>query len=79
MVNLSGYYKAPDGRVIVKDDEGVLHLASDPNEKHSFRPDKQFFLCEDDGLVGKYGNPKAVRTSQRDYIDILTFTGQSCH
>ncbi|PLB54056.1 hypothetical protein P170DRAFT_469526 [Aspergillus steynii IBT 23096] len=73
MPTLSGFYATLTGRTLAAIDKGELKLLAQ-NEPVSpaakLRADAEFWLCEDDGKIGKFGNPSKV---------ILHLDGQEYH
>ncbi|KAA8648817.1 hypothetical protein EYZ11_004031 [Aspergillus tanneri] len=72
MPSLSGVYTSFSGRTLAVDEGGQLVLlpqGSAPNAQSKLRADAEFWLCRDDGLIGKFGNPDKVllRVQDQEY------------
>lgn len=63
MVNTTGFYKAKDGRYVSLDPATKTISLSETEPSIRLRLNKDFWLSQDDGKVGKYGNPDQVRTN----------------
>ncbi|PYH28639.1 uncharacterized protein BO87DRAFT_321655 [Aspergillus neoniger CBS 115656] len=60
MQSHSGLFVSFTGRVLAIDDENRLSLHSNdhqPSPGDKLRANGEFWLCRDDGLIGKFGNP----------------------
>ncbi|KAB8240862.1 hypothetical protein BDV35DRAFT_398214 [Aspergillus flavus] len=64
MPTLSGYYTSLSGRTLTineRDELTLLPRGKELNDQTKLRADGEFWLCRDDGRVGKFGNPtKAI-------------------
>ncbi|KNG87610.1 hypothetical protein ANOM_005450 [Aspergillus nomiae NRRL 13137] len=70
MPTLSGIYTSLTGQTLAIDEHGRLSLIHDDKQKIKLRADAEFWLCEDDGKIGKFGSPKKV---------FLHFQGKDYH
>ncbi|KAK1140957.1 hypothetical protein N8T08_009703 [Aspergillus melleus] len=63
MQTLQGLYHSASGRILAVDDRNQLILLprdTPPKDADKLRVDGDFWLCRNDGLVGKFGNPEKV-------------------
>ncbi|KAI9034903.1 uncharacterized protein KD926_005035 [Aspergillus affinis] len=63
MQTLSGLYHSLSGRILTVNDHNRLALLprkAQQNETDKLRVDGDFWLCRNDGLVGKFGTPEKV-------------------
>ncbi|PYH71028.1 uncharacterized protein BO88DRAFT_423828 [Aspergillus vadensis CBS 113365] len=63
MPSHSGLFTTFTGCVLTTDDENRLSLHSNdhqPSPADKLRANGEFWLCRDDGLIGKFGNPDKV-------------------
>ncbi|KAB8263064.1 hypothetical protein BDV32DRAFT_146855 [Aspergillus pseudonomiae] len=60
MPTLSGIYTSLTGQTLAIDEQGRLSVIHDDKQKIKLRADAEFWLCEDDGKIGKFGSPKKV-------------------
>ncbi|BCS02819.1 uncharacterized protein AKAW2_61083A [Aspergillus luchuensis] len=63
MPSHSGLFTSFTGRVLAIEDENRLSLHSNdyqPSPGNKLRANGEFWLCRDDGLIGKFGNPDKV-------------------
>ncbi|KAE8160432.1 hypothetical protein BDV40DRAFT_302246 [Aspergillus tamarii] len=60
MPTLSGIYTSLTGQTLAIDEHGHLRIIDNDKQKTKLRADAEFWLCEDDGKIGKFGSPKKV-------------------
>ncbi|KAE8310166.1 hypothetical protein BDV41DRAFT_579826 [Aspergillus transmontanensis] len=60
MPTLSGIYTSLTGQTLAIDEHGHLSIIHNDKQKTKLRADAEFWLCEDDGKIGKFGSPKKV-------------------
>ncbi|KAE8213124.1 hypothetical protein CF319_g818 [Tilletia indica] len=64
MPSLAGHYRHADGQYLSLNSEGLLSVNGKDvpkSESKTLRAQKEFWLSEDDGLVGKHGDPRQIR------------------
>ncbi|KAL5364385.1 hypothetical protein BJX96DRAFT_178898 [Aspergillus floccosus] len=69
MPTLSGVYTSSSGRTLAIDESGRLVLlppGSAPNPQSRLRANAEFWLCRDDGLIGKFGSPEKIALELQD-------------
>ncbi|PYI18775.1 hypothetical protein BO99DRAFT_482357 [Aspergillus violaceofuscus CBS 115571] len=60
MPTLSGIYTSLTGQTLAVDEHCHLRVIHGDQPKSKLRADAEFWLCEDDGKIGKFGSPKKV-------------------
>ncbi|RAH82037.1 hypothetical protein BO86DRAFT_361747 [Aspergillus japonicus CBS 114.51] len=60
MPTLSGIYTSLTGQTLAVDEHCHLRVIHGDQPKTKLRADAEFWLCEDDGKIGKFGSPKKV-------------------
>ncbi|PWY83573.1 hypothetical protein BO70DRAFT_428844 [Aspergillus heteromorphus CBS 117.55] len=69
MPTLSGLYTSFSGRTLTIDEGNRLILLPKdgrPDTIDSLRADGEFWLCRNDGLIGKFGNPTKIVFQDQD-------------
>ncbi|KAK0528277.1 hypothetical protein OC834_000769 [Tilletia horrida] len=64
MPSLAGHYRHAAGHYLTLNSNGLLAVSSQDapkDEAKTLRAQKEFWLSEDDGLVGKHGDPRQIR------------------